>query len=144
MDDAFVSFAHFFAPAQSQPTQAAHLEPQPQPAATLPAVRRFHAALADALAASLDDLLRDLASDVLARELSLAPCDVERIARGLLERYASQEPLALLVHESDVAAVEGLGVAVRSSRDLRRGDCTLVLRYGSIDASLGARLADVL
>ncbi|MEO7201186.1 MAG: hypothetical protein ABI431_00970, partial [Candidatus Tumulicola sp.] len=49
--------------------------------------RRFRAALADALALSLERLLRDVACDVLARELLLAPPDVAAIAARALERY---------------------------------------------------------
>src|ERR1700733_4355402 len=49
-------------------------------------IRRFHAALADALDFALEGLLRDVACDVLARELSLAPADVAAIAARALLR----------------------------------------------------------
>ena len=57
------------------------------------ATRRFHAALADALDVALEGLLRDVACDVLARELSLAPADVAAIAVRALARYANESPV---------------------------------------------------
>jgi hypothetical protein len=123
--------------------------PEPEPAsapvaAASHAVRRFHAALADALAAAKDDLLRDLACSVLARELALAPADVERIAIALLARVRDERPVRVRAHADDVSALAHIGVPVEVDERARRGDLTIVLRYGSIDASLGARLADVL
>ncbi|MGH7736691.1 MAG: FliH/SctL family protein [Candidatus Tyrphobacter sp.] len=123
--------------------QAPPAQQQPQPI-DAQRVRRFYAALADALDCALDDLMRDVASDVLARELALAPADVARLAHDALSRLASQEPLYVAVHRDDAGALAALHVPVRIDETLRRGDASIVLRYGSIDASLGARLQDVL
>jgi hypothetical protein len=110
----------------------------------LAAARRFRAALADALALSLERLLRDIARDVLARELALAPCDVAAIAARALRRYLDEEPLRLRVHPDDVRACVALDVGIVADQSLRVGDAVLEVRCGSIDASMEARLEVVL
>jgi flagellar biosynthesis/type III secretory pathway protein FliH len=110
----------------------------------LAAARRFNAALADALALSLERLVRDIACDVLARELLLAPCDVAAVAARALQRYAGEGALRLRVHPGDVAACAALEVPVVGDGSLRTGDVILDVRCGSIDASLGARLETLL
>ncbi len=107
-------------------------------------VRLFFAALADALDAVRSDLLRDLSVEVLGRELALEEVDVARIAQRLLEQFERDEPLTMYAHADDVKALGDCGVPVHAAEGLRRGDVRLELRYGSIDASLGARLASVL
>jgi flagellar biosynthesis/type III secretory pathway protein FliH len=106
----------------------------------LAAARRFRAALADALALALERLLCDIAHDVLARELVLAPCDVATIAARALHRYLDEEPLRLRVHPDDVRACVALDVGIVADQSLRVGDAVLELRCGSIDASMEARL----
>ena len=108
------------------------------------AVRRFHAALADALDAALDGLLRAVARDVLGRELALAPADVAVIADAALKRYAADFPVRLRAHPDDVTLLAGLNLAVTADRELRRGDVAIDVRSGTIDASLDARLERVL
>jgi hypothetical protein len=102
--------------------------------------RRFSAALADALALSLERLLPVVACDVLARELVLAPCDVAAIAARALRRYLDEEPLRLRVHPDDVQACVALDVGIVADQSLRVGDVVLEVRCGSIDASMEARL----
>lgn len=106
--------------------------------------RRFRAALADALALSLERLVRDVACDVLARELVLAPPDVAAIAARALERYLEDGPLQLRVHPDDRGACAALDLPVVTDERLRAGDVVLDVRCGSIDASLGARLETIL
>lgn len=110
----------------------------------LAGVRRFHAALADAVDASVDDLLRDIACDVLGRELMLAPADVACIAAAALRRYAEDSPVRLRAHPDETAALAGLNLPVVADCELRRGDVAVDLRAGSIDARLGTRLESVL
>ena len=107
-------------------------------------LRRFYAAVADAVDVATRDLLEDIASDVLARELALAPADVLRVVEGTLARFHAEMPLRVLAHHDDVLALQRVAVPVQADETLRRGDVTIVLRYGTIDASLGARLSDVL
>ena len=106
--------------------------------------RRFCAALSDAVAMALDDLLRDIACDLLARELMLAPADVAAIARHALQRYAGDKLLKLRVHPEELSTVETLGVPAAADPQLHRGDVALDLRSGSIDASLRVRLESLL
>jgi flagellar biosynthesis/type III secretory pathway protein FliH len=103
-------------------------------------IRRFRAALADALDFALEALLHDIAAGVLGRELQIAPADIACIVAQSRRRYAD-EPVALRVHPSEVELATATGLAVEEDRQLRRGDATIVLRAGTIDLSLGARLA---
>ena len=79
--------------------------------------RRFRAALADALAFSLERLVRDIACDVLARELVLAPPDVAAIAARALERYLEDGPLQVRVHPDDRGACAALDLPVVADVD---------------------------
>lgn len=108
----------------------------------LRAARCFRAALADALDARLEDLLRDLASDVLARELMLAPADIAAILRRLIDERTADGPLCVRVAAEDAALPCALPLVVDPA--LRPGDAVLVCAHGSIDARLGVRLADIL
>jgi flagellar biosynthesis/type III secretory pathway protein FliH len=110
----------------------------------LSSARRFRAALADALALSLERLVRDIACDVLARELALAPCDVATIAAHALERVLEERPVRVLVHPDDAAACEAIDLPVVCDAGLRAGDVVFDVRCGSIDSSLGARLDAIL
>lgn len=154
MPDAFVPFDIAFAP----PSPAALEEANgicelgaPSPAIAQPGqadvcaeIRRFHAALADAVDAALHEIVRDVACEVLGRELQLATADVAAIARSALERFASDVPLRLRVHPHDASALATLGLPVVQDAALRRGDVVIELRSGTIDASLGTRLETVL
>jgi flagellar biosynthesis/type III secretory pathway protein FliH len=151
MPDRFVPLDEFFrrpAPDESAPAARTETPPAQAPAPeranevaeALAAVRRFRAALADAVAAALDELLRDIACDVLARELTLAPADVAAIAAGALERYAADSPVSVRVHPDECSALSGLDLTAIGDPGLRRGDVVVDLHSGTIDASLGARL----
>jgi len=107
----------------------------------LAAARRFRASLADALDAARDTLLRDVACDVLARELQVAPADVAAIVARALERYANDVPVRVRVHPGDVSFLADCTVNVAADSTLRPGDVAIDVRAGTIDASLGARLA---
>lgn len=157
MPDRFVPLDEFFrrsasdeaprpdaaaAPARTPELERANDVPEGASAVVdaLAAVRRFRAALADAVAAALDDLLRDIACDVLARELTLAPADVAAIAARALERYAADSPVSVRVHPDECSVLAGLDLTAIGDPGLRRGDVVVDLHSGTIDASLGARL----
>ncbi|MHB8433493.1 MAG: FliH/SctL family protein [Candidatus Tyrphobacter sp.] len=144
--DEFVPLDAYLQVSERAQELAAAPEPaQPQVARqALQEARRFRAALADAFDAAREQLVRDLASDVLARELACTPADVRRIAQRTLARYAGDEPLHVCVHPGEVALLAGFDLPVVADARLRRGDVTLVLRHGTIDASLGVRLAHLL
>ncbi len=147
-EPAFVSLESFVRTPREQPEPhaegpvAARMPAELE--ATIHETRRFRAALADALEAGCENVLRDFASDVLARELTLAPAAIARVAQAALERFWEEEPLALLAHPDEARYLEGLAIPVRTDASLRHGDVTLALRYGSIDLTLGVRLAHVL
>jgi flagellar biosynthesis/type III secretory pathway protein FliH len=105
-------------------------------------VRRFRAMLADALDRSLTDLLREIAIEVIARELLLAPADLEAIVRRARERCA-EIPLAVRVHPSQQRLYD-FDVPVLSDPLLRSDDVQIELRSGSIDARLGVRIEQML
>lgn len=98
--------------------------------------RLFRARLADAFDAALARLLRELAADVLARELRLAPCDLHAIA----QRIAASAPVVRLRVPIE-AHIHAPGVEVVHDPQLRDGDAIVELDGGAIDARLGVRLA---
>jgi len=126
-------------------------EAAPEPAAVdedaiaevLSRVRRFRAMLADALDRSLADLLRDICTEVVGRELYCAPADLQRIVQRALERAAPGEPLAVHVHPSQLELVQ-IDLPVVGDDRLRTDDVRIELRSGTIDASLGVRIEQML
>lgn len=102
-------------------------------------VRLFRARLADALEEAAARLLRELAADVLARELRLAPCDLAAIVQ-CVQRTA---PVVVVrVAACDAAHVTDVPVVVDET--LQPGDAILEVVGGAVDARLGVRLAQVL
>ena len=157
MPDAFVPLrAWLRPPTLVEDIPEAQAEPEPLPElplieedeapdaidAAIREAKRFRAALSDALSGALDALLADIASDVLARELQIAPCDLQRIVERALQRYGSHV-LCVRVHPSE-AALAGGEWHVESDPRMRCGDVEVVLSSGTIDARLGARLSRVL
>lgn len=150
-DDRFVALAELLlAPPPGAPLEAPP-EPVPLPAAVAaPAdvgdavrdARLFRARLADAFDHALATLLRELAADVLARELHLAPADVAAIARRLVQEHSAAGPVRVRVSAEDAAIPCDLPVVADPA--LRAGDAMLECPSGTIDARLGVRLADVL
>ncbi len=115
-----------------------------EPASTLAQVRRFRASLAEAFEGALAELLADLASTVLARELEIAPCELRALAQRALEFAACDEPIALCAHPDECSTLNALPVRVEPDPALRRGDLHVIVRCGAYDRSLGVRLDDVL
>jgi hypothetical protein len=147
MSEAFVPFERYVRPmseaAAPADTEPARKEPE-ELLGALRDVRLFRAALADAFDATRALLLRELAVSVLARELTLAPADMERIATRTLEQVYGDEPMCVRANANEVAALASLSLPVREDGALRAGDVVIELRYGTIDASMGVRLAQVL
>jgi flagellar biosynthesis/type III secretory pathway protein FliH len=117
---------------------AAALGPSPVPClqTTIREARLFRAQLADAFDAALTRLLRELATDVLARELRMAPCDLA----ALVARLCAQAPgVRLRVAPSEVS--DEFGVPCVADPALATGDAILEVDGGVIDARLGVRLA---
>jgi len=103
-------------------------------------VRLFYARVVEAVEAAVETLVADIAVDVLGRELLLAPCDIEAIVDRALARFTSEQPLRVRVHPDDAVLLQ-CAVPVVADERLRAGDAVVELREGSVDASLGVRLA---
>ena len=86
-----------------------------------------------------DALLEELARSVLARELMLAPADVEGLAARLLERFADAQPVALVVSEADAGTLR-VALPVRVDPALAPGDLVIEVRDGVLDARFALRL----
>ena len=149
MPDGFISMREWLAPPvaaapelpASEPTVPDSLDVLERPYDCAD-VRRFRAALEDALAVATDALLREIACDVLGRELSVA-CDIAALVRRAIERYGC-EPLRVCVHPDEAGAARACGFPVEVDPALRRGDAVLVVESGTIDVRLGVRLSRVL
>ena len=105
-------------------------------------LRLFHARVIEAVEAAVETLVGDIAADVLGRELLLAPAGLEVIVDRALQRFASEQPLRVRVHPDDACGLN-CGVPVVADARLRRGDAAIDLRDGSVDTSLGVRLAAI-
>lgn|GEM_PF-2165352 len=109
---------------------------------------RFRAALREAFERELESLCGDLAVRVLARDLRLAPADIERIARAVLEHRGDAEAIALRAAPDDARQLQALvhehGLALCIDEAMERGDVVLELRAGSLESSLVMRLDAVL
>jgi flagellar biosynthesis/type III secretory pathway protein FliH len=123
---------------------AAPHEAAEERSALLSEIRRFRAGVADAFEYEVETLLRDVAADVLARELQLAPADVAAIVARTRSRCARERIVAVHVHPEDVGALANLDIDVLSDAALRRGDVVIELQSGTVDLSLGVRLDAVL
>ena len=153
MGNDFITLSDFF---RQAPLELPAEEAMPQPACTespddenaanaaLEEVKRFRAGLADAADVLLAAILRDVAADVLGRELQIAPVDVGAIVARSVERFADRAPVSVCVHPDDAAAAANVPLPVACDAALRRGDAVLALREGTIDLRLGTRLRDVL
>lgn len=102
-------------------------------------IRLFHARIAEAVDAGVERVLCDVACDVLARELRIAPADIAAITERALQRYATDAPVRVRLHPNDAASVK-CAVPVISDGGLMPGDAILELQDGFVDAGLGVRL----
>ena len=107
-------------------------------------VRYFRAHLREALENALATLLADISSEIVARELCVAPADISRIVSAAVERYEFETPLRVHVHPEDAPALGSCELPVHPDDTLRRGDAVLELRGGAIDLTLGVRLERLL
>jgi hypothetical protein len=107
----------------------------------LRAARLFRATLTDALTAIGARLLRELAADVLARELRIEPANVAGIIRRVLAEYPD-EPVRIRVAPCDARVVCDFPAV--TDETLQAGDAVIEFVHGNVDARLGVRLADVL
>lgn len=153
MSNAFVPLELFLHQVECEPESNG--SPEPPPAVeivrppeeyeeTLRAARRFRAALDDALESAVQQLLRAIASEVLARELRLAGPDIAAIVSTALDSIGDETVPFVRVHPADCAYLEGLGLALVADDSMKAGDICIELQSGTIDLGLDARLDAVL
>gem|GEM_PF-1276436 len=138
-----VDAAHAGEPESSDACEHASDENAQANEATLREVRLFRARLTEAVETAAETLVADIAADILARELQLAPVEIEAIVDRALHRYLAEEPLRVRVHPTDASRVS-CDVPIVADECIRSGDLFIELRCGGVDASLGLRLAEVL
>jgi hypothetical protein len=115
--------------------------------AALRDARLFRARLADAFDDAAARLLRDLAADVLARELRLAPCELTAIVQRIAECAPVVRVRTAACDAARTAGVlrsRGCDVVVVEDAALAGGDAVVELAGGALDARLGVRLAAAL
>jgi len=139
----------------------------PEMRAAIRDARLFRARLGEALDARLARLLAAIASEVLVRELRIAPFDLKALVARIAGEVAAQ-PVCIRIAPGDRTALGssdtaararceldaiassdrdelGLGdIPLREDETLAPGDLIVVFADGEIDARLGVRLAAVL
>jgi flagellar biosynthesis/type III secretory pathway protein FliH len=149
VSDGFVALAAYLRPVA--PAPAIELPPVATPPSeicaagaeydeTLRAVRRFRAALADALEGAVQRLLRAIACEVLARELRLAGADVAAIVTAAAARAGGEKVLSVRAHPDDCVALAGIEIERIADDTLQPGDICLEIASGTIDLKLWTRL----
>lgn len=105
--------------------------------------RLFRAAIVQRAGVCVETLLREIAADVLGRELRAAPAQIDAIVQNAIARCIAEEPLRVRVHPADAHKL-GCGIPAAADDTLYQGDAVVEVRDGEIDLSLGVRLAAVL
>lgn len=155
MSDGFVPLAAFLRPLPPAPPQAFDdgvfeddIADGAQPAdlaaeygSLFAAIRRFRAGISDALDAAVQQLLEEIAENVVARELELAPAAIAAIVAKARERVSAERIIAVRVHPAQRDALTMMTVETREDDRLEPGDVVLELRSGTIDLRLRTRLA---
>ncbi len=88
-------------------------------------------------------LIADLAHDVLARELALAPADIETLVARSLAALVDHEPVSLAVAAADRERVRA-PLPIRTDAALVAGDLIVYVRDGAFESTFGFRLTDAL
>ncbi len=102
----------------------------------------MRAAAVEAFERASARLLRDLAEEVLARELALAPADTGALVRRFVAELADYEPLALAISPADAGQVRA-ALPVRIDPNLRAGDAILEVRDGAFESRLVLRVESI-
>jgi flagellar biosynthesis/type III secretory pathway protein FliH len=103
-------------------------------------VRSFRARLAEAFDATLRAMLRDMACNVLARELACSPANLAALAAEVLAVARDEMPVCVRASGDDCEQLESLDLPVIADPALRSGDLIVELRDGELDLRLGVRL----
>jgi hypothetical protein len=88
-------------------------------------------------------LLRRFAQDVLARELLLAPVDIQHLAERAIAAFQAEEPQVISVAPSDAARLV-LALPVEADPSLEPGDLAVDVAGGRLLSSLQLRMDHVI
>jgi len=151
VDERFVSLAAL--------VRGGAVKPAPDPAAetarAVPVVADFaHADIVDdlvlmrlaALEASeraAERVVQLCAAEVLARELLLAPADIDAIVRRALASFALHEPFEIAVSAADAERIAA-SLPMRIDPALVAGDLVVIVRDGTFESTFAFRLEDAL
>jgi hypothetical protein len=86
---------------------------------------------------------RSFAVELLARELLLAPADIEAIVKSALASFARHEPIEIVISASDAERVRA-PLPTRIDPALVAGDLVVIVRDGALESTFGFRLEDAL
>ena len=146
MADDFVPLAVFLRPPASplaaKPPEEVTLKGAPfeECAETVRVARRFRAALADALEIAVQELLKEIARSVLARELEIEPTNIAAVVTSALNRFPGDRVVSIRAHPEDLGVLTALEISSIRDDTLERGDVILELHRGTIDLRMEARL----
>lgn len=87
--------------------------------------------------------IADLAHEVLARELALAPVDLEALVARALVAFAQSEPVAIGVSVADGARIRA-PLPIRIDEALACGDLIVFVRDGAFESTFAFRVGDAL
>jgi flagellar biosynthesis/type III secretory pathway protein FliH len=148
--DEFVPLDEFLRPPATEPAMPSSPETSADPvvpvdcAEAMRAARRFRAALADAIDLALQQMLPEIARELVARELQLGRADVAVIVANAMERFSQERVLSLRAHPSELEALATLEIPSVADPSLQPGDVILELHSGTIDLRMEARLEAIL
>jgi flagellar biosynthesis/type III secretory pathway protein FliH len=104
---------------------------------------RLRARAAERLEASAETVLADLATRVLARELSVAPPDIERLVSEALDEFSSETQCVVRVSSSDAERL-GTRWPLQIDAKMQPGDFAVEVDDGRFEVSLQTRLDGML
>jgi hypothetical protein len=107
---------------------------------TLGEIERFRTLALEHLEHSLDSVLKDIVEEVVGREISLAPVDIENIVQRALRQFERQGPVRLRVAPADVLRVQ-TELPIVADAGLTQGDLVIEVRDGEITSRLAVRLS---
>lgn len=100
----------------------------------------FRVLALEKLESSLEAVIERVAHEVLSRELSLAPSDLQVLIQRALRRYEREGPIRLRVAPQDVSRVETLLPVVADS-SLENGDLVVEVCDGEVESRMHVRLS---
>ncbi len=131
-------------PQADEPVVVAAAAPvAPETVAAIREARLFRARLADALDARLARLLAAIASEIVVRDVQIAPANLAALVARIVDEQVAA-PQSVRVSPADRNALAGCDLDVIEDDSLAAGDAVVAFLAGEIDARLGVRLAAVL